>query len=438
MPETIAIDRLSYGPDGVGRLPDGKVAFVPNVAPGDVVEARVVHDEQRRCQMALERVVEPSPQRVTPNCPASLQCGGCPWMQVGYEAQLRAKRDNVVFQLGRALGMAQDAAEALVAPCVPSKRELGFRNKLEFAARTNDKGLFRLGLHERGSDELVCPKRCLAGARGIEKAPDALRGALSYLSRSQDLGIYRVGVRHSLRTKDTEIALWTAPGAFPRKMVSSVLGTALKATSVVRVMADPGKARKVKGVEALSGKGFWEEQLAGFRFLVSAPSFFQVNTAQAENMVELVLGFLDPGPDSVVADLYCGVGTFTLPLAATGAYTFGIESAGSSVRDLRRNAQKANLHVEVIGGDATRELPELGELDGLMVDPPRAGLSKEIVGSIKRCRTPKLAYVSCDPATWARDVARLQDSGYRLVKATPVDLFPQTYHVETVSFFERR
>ncbi len=260
---------------------------------------------------------------------------------------------------------------------------------------------------------------------------------MSFLSRSGDLGIFRVGVRHSLRTKDTEIALWTSPGSFPRAAVAKTLGDALRTTSIVRVMAEPGKARKVKGVERLSGKGCWEEQLGDFKYFISAPSFFQVNTAQAEKMIKLVIDELDIQEDDIVADLYCGAGTFTLPLADYAEEVFAVESAASSVRDLRRNLEANGTWAEVIGGDSARELPLLGHLDALVVDPPRAGLAKGVAESIASAAPTKLTYVSCDPATWARDVARLRKVGYELVKAHPVDLFPQTYHIETVSIFKR-
>ena len=154
-------------------------------------------------------------------------------------------------------------------------------------------------------------------------------------------------------------------------------------------------------------------------------------------MIKLVLEYAQVDETSLVADLYCGAGTFTLPLAATGATVVGVESAGSSVRDLRRNAHEADLDITVVGGDATRELPALGALDVLVVDPPRAGLMPEIIASIAATNAKRVVYVSCDPATWARDVARLNEVGYNLQVATPVDLFPQSYHIETVSLLQK-
>ena len=150
----------------------------------------------------------------------------------------------------------------------------------------------------------------------------------------------------------------------------------------------------------------------------------------------------DEGPvgldELLIADLYSGGGTFSIPLAAAGADVIAVESAGSSVRDLRRNADANGVDIEIIGGDAARELPELGELDALVVDPPRAGLADGVVESIAAARPERVAYVSCNPATWARDVARFEGNGYELLYAQPVDLFPQTYHVEVVSIFVQK
>ena len=435
--ERIHITGMTYGPNAVGRAEDGKVVFVAGAAPDDLVDVEITREAKGFREGKVANLVEASPLRTQPACPFAGVCGGCPWMHLSYEAQLEAKRANVVSQLSKIGGVARERAEELVAPCVGSKRQLGYRNKLELATGRDARGLFQLGFHEQGGKLVAAHKTCLLGAKGIEKAPGALRGALSYLQGNSDLGIFRVGVRRSVRTRETEVALWTAPSGFPRKMAADTITSALKCTSVVRVMAEQGKARKVKKVEVLYGRGSWGETLLENEYRVSAPSFFQVNTAQAEKMIELVLEGLEVGPDSVVADLYCGAGTFTLPLAQRADYVFAVESAASSVRDLRRNMEGIDGEIEVIGGDSARELPTLGHLDALVVDPPRAGLAKGVAESIATSKANRVAYVSCDPATWARDIARFANVGYELVRATPVDLFPQTFHVETVSILKR-
>ncbi len=446
MEETLRIERMGNGAEAVGRLASGKTVFVAGGAPGDAVRVEVVEEKASFARARIVAVEEPSPLRAEPRCPHGDACGGCPWQHLSYEAQLEAKRANVVGALVHTARLEAVRAEDLVRPCLPSKRQWGYRNKLELGAARAENGEFLLGFHREGTHEIATPAVCPLAHDAVAKAPKALRGALRFAQGSADLGIFRVGVRHSVRTRETEIALWTKPGAFPRAHVAKTLKSALKATSIVRVLADPGRARKIKGVETLDGKGCWGEELADARFLTSAPSFFQVNTAQAEKLAAEVVEGLggrmgEEGPEGLdgllVADLYAGGGTFSVPLARAGADVVAIEAAGSSVRDLRRNAEMNGVDIEVVGGDAARELPELGGLDALVVDPPRAGLADGVAESIAEAAPARVAYVSCNPATWARDVARFEQNGYRLARAQPVDLFPQTHHVEVASLFER-
>ena len=446
MEETLRIERMGNGAEAVGRLASGKTVFVAGGAPGDAVRVEVVEEKASFARARIVAVEEPSPLRAEPRCPHGDACGGCPWQHLSYEAQLEAKRANVVGALVHTARLEAVRAEDLVRPCLPSKRQWGYRNKLELGAARAENGEFLLGFHREGTHEIATPAVCPLAHDAVAKAPKALRGALRFAQGSADLGIFRVGVRHSVRTRETEIALWTKPGAFPRAHVAKTLKSALKATSIVRVLADPGRARKTEGVETLDGKGCWGEELADARFLTSAPSFFQVNTAQAEKLAAEVVEGLggrmgEEGPEGLdgllVADLYAGGGTFSVPLARAGADVIAIEAAGSSVRDLRRNAEMNGVDIEVVGGDAARELPELGGLDALVVDPPRAGLADGVAESIAEAAPARVAYVSCNPATWARDVARFEQNGYRLARAQPVDLFPQTHHVEVASLFER-
>lgn len=447
MEETITIERMGYGSEAVGRLESGKAVFVEGGAPGDVAVLEIVEDKPTFARARIARLVEPSHLRVRPRCEAGAACGGCPWQHLSYDAQLEAKRSNVVAALERTARFDRVRAEELVRPCLSSKRQWGYRNKLELGAGFDKHGTFQLGFHREGTHDIASPGACPLAHDAIAKVPKALRGALRFAQGSADLGIFRVGVRHSLRTGDLEAALWTSPGSFPRGHIAKTVKSAVKATSIVRVMADPGKARKIKGVETLDGKGCWEERLGDARYLTSAPSFFQVNTAQAEKLVACVIEGLggrmgEDGPeglnDLLIADLYAGGGTFSVPLAQAGAEVLAVEAAGSSVRDLRRNADMNRVDIEVIGGDAARELPELGGLDALVVDPPRAGLADGVVESIAAAAPERVAYVSCNPATWARDAARFERQGYCLTGVQPVDMFPQTYHVETVCLMSRK
>lgn len=432
---SLSIESLAYGGDGIAHLEDGRTVFVAGAVPGDVVCIEITEERERFVRARSVEVLTPSPDRVTPPCPYFGVCGGCVWQHVSYPAQLRAKRRAVVDALTR-IGHVADA-ETLVAETVPSPSEYGYRNKIELVVDSSS-GRPRLGFHRAGSDEIVSVDECLLLPKGLRKAPKALSGALRYIAGEQDLGLARVALRVGSHTKDIEIALWGAPGAFPRKAVATTLGSALKSTSLVRVMTKgPAKERRIAGVEVLSGKGYWRERLGGHTMSISAPSFFQVNTNAAERLISIVLEALEPDGSDRVLDLYAGAGTFTLPLAEVAGEVVAVESAGSAVRDLRRNLESAELPADVIGGDALRELPAIGHIDCAVVDPPRSGLHAEAAHALAATRVRTIAYVSCDPATLARDAAVLLACGYTLVSATPVDLFPQTYHVETVAVFRR-
>lgn len=393
MPQ-LRIESLAYGGDSVAHLPDGRAAFVSGGCPGDVVDAEITQDHGRFVKARINALLEPSADRVTPPCPYFGACGGCTWQHVSAEAQLAAKRRAVVDALSR-IGEIPDA-EQRVGATVPSARDYGYRNKIELVAATGPAGLI-LGFHKAASDEVIPIESCLLLPPKYAKAPKALSGALRYLSGSQDLGLRRVGLRVASHTKDVEIALWTTPGPFPRKPTATTLGQALKSSSLVRVLTKgPEKERKVAGVEVLAGKGAWRERLLGNTMTVSAPSFFQVNTPGAETLIRLVLDALALDGSDRVVDLYAGAGTFTLPLADVAHDVMAVEAAGSAVRDLRRNLEDAQLWADVLGGDAARELPSLGAVDAVLVDPPRARPRRNSWLQLPR---RALALFSTSPAT---------------------------------------
>jgi 23S rRNA (uracil1939-C5)-methyltransferase len=432
---TLDIESLAYGGDAIAHMPDGRTVFVRGAVPGDVVEAHISEERERFVRAETKRIVTESPDRVEPPCPYFGTCGGCSWQHVSYPAQLRAKRQAVVDALARIGHLPH--AEELVAQAVASPDAYGYRNKVELVVDTSS-GRPRLGFHRAGSEAFVEVEKCLLLPKAVRGAPKALGGALRYVSGEQDLGLLRVGVRAARNTRDVEVALWTAPGPFPRRPAATTLGTALRSTSLVRVLAKgPLKERKIAGVEVLSGRGAWRERLLGASLTVSAPSFFQVNTAAAEKLVTLALEALAPDGSDRVLDLFAGAGTFTVPLAELAGEVVAVESASSAVRDLRRNLEEAQVWADVVGGDAVRELPGIGRADLALVDPPRSGLNPTAVTALAKTRARRIAYVSCDPATLARDAASLRDAGYTLASATPIDLFPQTFHVETLALFDR-
>lgn len=434
----LTIDCMTYGPDGLARTDEGKAVFVSGGVVGDVVEADIVASGASYDRARVVEVLEPSPSRAASACPFSTICGGCPWAALSIEAQRAAKEDNLRSTLKRIGHFSDEDIAAIVKPLRHGKDAWGYRNKVELAP-THANGRFALGMHGVDPEQIVKVDACPLFDKRHARAVKSVAGALSYLGNSRDLGIERVGIRASRRTRSLEVALWTPTGAFPRAQVARVLQDAVKPTSVVRVMSKGDRrARKIAGVEALFGEGSWTEKLGEEQMRLSAPSFFQVNTAGAEILLDLVLDALQPREDEVAIDLYSGAGTFTLPLARRSAWVAAVEAYGPAVRDLRRNVEIAGLdNVDVIGGDAVREFPD-EDADVLVVDPPRAGLDGQAIDLIASTGARDVAYVSCDPATLARDLRRFVDEGtFSIVSATPVDLFPQTFHCETVAHLTR-
>ena len=436
----ISIESMAYGADAVGHI-DGKAVFVAGGVPGDVVEAEVVSDGKNFSRARVTRVLEASPDRVPSRCPYAEVCGGCPWSNMAYEAQLRAKHKNVCDALERIGRFSAEEVSRLVAPIEAPGDPWGYRNKVELAVTSGPRGL-SLGMHGRFDASAVVPvDRCLLLPRPQQKLPRSVSGALKFLGGSRELGLERVGMRVSERTGQVEVALWTDPAAFPRNEVAKVLSDAAHPTSTVRVLVkEKGGARKIAGIERLDGYGTWEERIADGTMRVSAPSFFQVNTAGADRLVELVLEGLALSGEEVAADLYCGAGTFTLPLARRLDSVIAIESYGPAVRDLNRNLANQHLEdvVEAVGDDAERQLDVVEDVDVVVVDPPRAGLDRSVVEALSASPARTVAYVSCDPATLARDLAAFVEVGsLRPTRITPVDLFPQTYHVENVTILQR-
>lgn len=296
-------------------------------------------------------------------------------------------------------------------------------------------------MHDVTGRQVIKVDACPLLDKRYARLVKSVSGAVTYLANSHDLDFERIGIRASSRTGSVQVALWTKPGPFPRAQAAKVIADSTKTglTSLVRVMSKgPAKARKIAGVETLAGRSQWKERIGGESMLLSAPSFFQVNTQAAERLQELVLEGLDPQPDDEAMDLYSGAGTFTLPLARRTAWVSAVESYGPAVRDLRLNLDHAGIaNADPIGGDAGREFPDT-DADVIVVDPPRAGLAEDVVAKLSEQPARRIAYVSCDPATLARDLARFEERGtFHPVSVTPVDLFPQTFHIETVTLLAR-
>jgi 23S rRNA (uracil1939-C5)-methyltransferase len=426
----LTIESLAYGGAGVAHAPDGIAVFVQGACPGDVVEAEVTEQHPRHLLARTTALIEPSADRVVPPCPYFDTCGGCQWQHIALEAQHAAKRRAVADALCRIAKL-----DIAVREIVPSPRDYGYRNKIELTVVPSPSGPV-VGFARQGTADIISIDECLLLPASARRAPKALRGAIRYLAGRSETQIDRVSLRVAT-TGDVEVDVWTPPGSFPRQLGAKVLADAVGARTVTRVIAKgPGAARDVVRVEVLAGRGAWREQLAEDTYLVSAPSFFQVNTRAAVTLRAHVEELAAESAPEVVADVYAGVGTFTLPLARV-APTVAVEGSSHALADLRRNLDAAGLEADILPGDAEHALEEVEGVDLVVVDPPRSGLGATARQALVGAHPDRIIYVSCDPATLARDAAMLAKDGYALVSATPFDLFPQTYHVETVASFSR-
>ena len=428
------IESLAYTGWGVTHDQNGKALFVDAAIPGDLVQVEITQEHARYNNTRIHELLEPSSHRVFPRCPHAASCGGCTLQHLDYQQQLNWKRSFVCDALKRIAHL--DACEEKVAETLFTPSEWGYRNKIELVPVPEGKRL-TLGYHARHSNAVIPVTSCLLFPESQKDLPARLSGALSYALGTDCDQLKRVAVRVSERTGDSELSLWMEPSPCSRQFLSKVIAGILPSTSLTRVLAagEVGK-RDVRRVEVLSGRGYWCELLAGLTYKVSAPSFFQVNTSAAELLVNTVVELVGE-PSQTVIDLYSGVGSFTLPLAKRNHTLTAVESEKSSVRDLRRNLADNGLEAEVVGGGVEYELPRLTASDCILVDPPRRGLSSRALKTIIEADPQTLIYVSCDPATLGRDLRSFLLSGFTLASITPVDLFPQTYHVESVALLKK-
>lgn len=423
----LTIDRLSYGPNGVGRLDGesrGKVVFVPAAVPGDDLDIALTDEKKRYATGRIVTVRHPSAERRVPPCPHLPDCGGCPWQQVSYAEQLRAKEAIVRESLRRIGGV----SEPTLLPIVPSPQEWRYRHRIRL--RTEPEA--RLGFYRSDSHTLVELDDCLIAAPASARH---LARARAWLGR--------------LRTCVRRVELLTGdPACGPADQVV-LAGNAEGRFNDADEKTCAAFVRECDDVAGLLlfGRGWrrsWGDPrivlnlgVDGLRLEVSRGGFTQVNPAANRVLIEHLLRLAEFERSQRVIECYAGAGNLTLPIAARAGRLVAIERDANAIADARENLARLGFdHVECLHASAKaglRRLVERGETaDVLVVDPPRAGMA-DMLDEVSRLHVETLVYVSCDPTTLARDLRRLRDLGYGLRCAQPIDLFPHTYHVETIA-----
>ncbi len=440
----LTVDSLAYGGNGVARTEGGYVVFVAGALPGDRVRAQVTKRKRSYGEARTVEILAPSPDRIAPVADHP----GAPWQVLGYARQLEIKTEQVRDALTR-IGRLENFT---LEPIVPAEEEWRYRNKLEYSFGTASDGALQCGFHAPGHWEEIVPLTdCLLASEPANAVRERIvawcrtQGLTAYDRRANTGFLRNLVVREGRRT-----------GALQARLVTSDDSDGLDRESLVVAAADGlsgllwtriesvGETTKGGATEVLAGSTRFHEELAGLTFRISAEAFFQTNTEMAERLYGLIAEYARPQSFERLYDLYCGIGTIGLTLSPHVAELWGLELVEDAIADAIANARANEVeNAHFYAGDvrlALRELVEkAGRPDVLVVDPPRSGLSQKVVRRIIEASPKRIVYVSCNPTTLAPNAAQLvADGGYELVRVRPVDMFPQTPHIECVAELVRR
>ena len=396
-----------YGGETLARLPDGRAVFIPYALPDERIRIRLIEEKERYARAELLEVLTSSPARIEPRCVHFSHCGGCHYQHIPYQEQLIIKQSILKNQLER-VGKLLDPP---LSSMIPSPTAWNYRNHIQLhISESGNPGYFK-----HRSSQVVPIQECHLPEESLNQIWPALD--LEYIP-----GLDRISLRSGEGGQDTMIVLESSDP----QPIEFAVDLPLSA-----IHQGPG------GEIVLAGDDFTIIEVHGFPFVVSAGSFFQVNTPVAELIVDYLLDALPLAEHTVLLDVYCGVGLFSVFLAPQVKQIIGIESDPSAAADFLYNLAGFDS-VELYDVPAEDILPYLEiSPDIILLDPPRAGISKKVLDSVVSLQPDLIAYISCDPATLARDVSRLHNQGYQLQQSTPFDMFPQTYHIESVNILKR-
>ncbi len=427
----LEIDSLAYGGRGIARR-DGYVVFVSGGLPGDQVRAEVTKAKRQFAEAQTVELLRPSADRVPDRCQhAGEPCPGAPWQGLDYERQLSTKRDQVDDALRRIGELEGYELE----PIEPAAEQWRYRNKLEYTFGEQD-GELALGFHARGRwDRVVGVEDCLLASEPGNAARNRVRdwaraaGLDAYDRRSREGLLRNLVVREGRRTGELQTRLVTSAAQIPRPPVD--LHTIIE-----------GPSGGTDGPTGALGSERFSEVLSGLRLEISHSAFFQTNTEMAERLYGVARDYAGLRGTERVFDLYCGIGTLGLVMAREAGEVWGLEIVPEAVTDAARNAELNGIdNARFVAANARTGIRPLveqaGRPDVVVIDPPRAGLSQKIVRRVIECDAPRIVYVSCNPTTLAPNAAQLAGAGYRLRRVKPVDMFPQTPHIECVALLER-
>ena len=435
--ETVITDYTSGG-QGVAHI-EGCAVFIPNAIAGEKVRVRIEKAQKTWAAGKIVELLEKSPHRVNRECPVAKLCGGCDFWHMDYEEESRLKAERVKNCLNRMGGESLEDVPILSAPTC-----YGYRNKAQYPV-AQKKGRAYAGFFRAGTHDVVENKRCLILPEETDAVKDAVMDyvnqyRVTVYDEAAHRGLLRhIYVRRGVVSGQVLVCLVINGEKLPRveellKRLKAIPGFT---TLVLSVNTKKGNAVLGDKFITLHGPGYIEDTLCGRTFRLSPRSFYQVNHHQAQRLYEAAISQAGITKEDTVLDLYCGVGTITLAMASAAGKVIGVEVIPQAVEDARDNAKRNGIeNAEFFCGDAGEAALELEKSgvkpDVVVVDPPRKGLNADTIEALHRMAPRRIVYVSCDPATLARDVALLKERGYAVKNAMAADLFPRCAHVETV------
>ena len=441
----VEIASIGVGGEGVGRLPGGLTVFVPESLPDERVKIRLTKVKKSYAVGETMERLSDSPLRTVPVCPVYPACGGCQLQHLSYEGQLEAKRQQVIDALER-IGHFKDLT---VHPTLAAPSPWRYRNKVQFPVGKAGKNV-RIGCYAKGSHDIIDTDVCYIQKEENDAVVKAVREAVEELrippyDEDRHTGVLRHVMGRVGMGGDVMVVLVTATKELSgAKETVKLLRARLPRLVSVQQNIQTYRNNVILGrdTKLLWGKETILDRIGKLSFHVSARSFFQVNSEQAERLYQKVMDCAALTGRETVIDAYCGTGTISLFLARQARKVYGIEIVKPAILDAQKNARDNSVkNVEFIVGDATKIMPRLYRegvrADVVVVDPPRAGCTEEVLTTFANMAPARIVYVSCNPATLARDLAILTKSGYEMQEVRPVDMFPQTAHVETVVLMSR-
>ena len=441
--EAVITDYTAEG-QGVAHV-EGCAVFVPNAIAGERVRLRIEKAQKTWAAGKIVEILEKSPHRVNRACPVAKLCGGCDFWHMDYDEETRLKAERVKTCLNRIGGQQLTQVPILAAPDCRS-----YRNKAQYPVAVK-KGRAYAGFFRAGTHQVVENRRCLILPEESDRVKDAVMDyvnqyRVSVYDEQRHTGLLRhIYVRRGGVSGQILVCLVVNGQAIPRPqaLIERLAKIPGFATLVLSVNTKKGNAVLGDTFQTLYGPGYIEDTLCGLNFRLSPRSFYQVNHHQAQRLYQAAISLAGITKEDTVLDLYCGVGTITLAMAAAAGRVIGVEVIPQAVEDARDNARRNGIdNAEFFCGDAGQAALELERqgirADVIVVDPPRKGLNADTIEALSRFAPRRIVYVSCDPATLARDVALLNEKGYTLQSAQAADLFPRCAHVESVVTLSRK